>query len=222
MDYSRIYNQLIERGQLRQQGKRRKDLIIQFGHVERHHIVPRSMGGEDISQNLVFLTPEEHFLAHELLVKIHPTEIGPLRALMILSGKDNKYRNNKLFGWARKRYSEMRKGNVPWNKGVAWSEEVKDKIRETRKLQAPCSDETRAKLSAAGKGENNHFYGKKHSVESKAKVSANNKSSKKVSCDGVVYNSMAEAATAHGFKLYVTVKKRCESDKWPTWLFVSE
>lgn len=219
MDYSRIYNQLIERGQARQEGLRRKDLVIILGPVEQHHIKPRSLGGTDSSKNLVYLTPEEHFVAHELLIKIHPDEIGPLRALMILSGRNNKYRNNKLFGWARKRYSEMRKGNIPWNKGVSWSEEIKDKIREARKLQV-ITDETRAKLSAAGSGKNNHFYGKRHSTESKAKMSANNKSSKKVSCDGIVYNSMADAAKAHGFKLYVTVKKRCLSDKWPDWFLL--
>jgi len=219
MDYSRIYNQLIERGQNRQEGRRRKDLVSLLGHIERHHIKPRSLGGADSPENLVYLTPEEHFVAHKLLVKLHPNDIGPLRALMILSGRNNKYRNNKLFGWARKRYSEMRKGNIPWNKGLTWSEEVKDKIREARKLQV-ITDETRAKISAAGSGKNNHFYGKKHSAESKAKTSANNKSSKKVSCDGVVYNSMADAATAYGFKLYVTVKKRCLSEKWPGWFIL--
>lgn len=218
MDYSRIYNQLIERGQTRQLGKRRKDLIDLIGQVERHHILPRSLGGNDLSVNLVYLTPEEHFLAHELLVKIHPNEIGPLRALMILSGKNNRYRNNKLFGWARRRYSEMRKGSVPWNKGISCKEVTKEKIRQARKLQV-CSDEQRLKHSINGSGTGNNFYGKTHSEESKAKISNNNKSSKKVSCDGIVYNSMADAAKAHGFKLYVTVKKRCESDKWPLWSF---
>ena len=30
----------------------------------RHHIVPKHMGGEDIKENIVYLTPEEHALAH--------------------------------------------------------------------------------------------------------------------------------------------------------------
>ena len=42
------------------------------GYVERHHILPKCVGGGDESENLVPLTPEEHYLAHQLLVKMHP------------------------------------------------------------------------------------------------------------------------------------------------------
>jgi hypothetical protein len=37
--------------------------------LERHHIVPRSMGGKDNKDNLIVLTAREHFIAHRLLVK---------------------------------------------------------------------------------------------------------------------------------------------------------
>jgi len=219
MNYDKIYNQLITRGQQRQVGLNRKSIIDLIGKVEQHHIVPRSLGGLDDKSNLVYLTLDEHFVAHELLVKIYPNDIGPLRALMILSGRDNRYRNNKLFGWARRRYSEMRKGNVPWNKGVACNEETKAKIREARKHQV-CSDEQRNAQSVKMTGEGNHFFGKTHSGQTKAKISANNAASKKVSCDGVVYNSMIEAAAGCGFKHYETIKKRCKSTKHPTWFFL--
>lgn len=215
MNYQNIYNRLIQRGQDRQKGKRRKDLIQIYGQLERHHIIPRSMNGTNISENLVYLTPEEHFVSHELLVKIYPKELGPLRALMILSGKNNRYRNNKLFGWARRRYAEMRKGNIPWNKGIPWSEETKDKIREKRKLQV-ITEETKLKISLAGLGENNHFFGKKHTKESKKKISLNNKSSKKIIIDGVNYLSYKKAGE-HFNLHWETVKKRCKSTKWPEW-----
>jgi hypothetical protein len=39
------------------------------GYVERHHILPRSMGGSDDPVNIVALTYREHFLAHWLLTK---------------------------------------------------------------------------------------------------------------------------------------------------------
>lgn len=38
------------------------------------------------------------------------------------------------------------------------------------------SSETKNKISASMRGENNHFYGKKHSDESKKKISATMKS----------------------------------------------
>lgn len=36
---------------------------------ERHHILPKSLGGTNEKSNLVLLTPREHFLAHLLLVR---------------------------------------------------------------------------------------------------------------------------------------------------------
>jgi len=37
---------------------------------ERHHIIPRSMGGDNTKDNLVDLTPREHFVCHYILTKI--------------------------------------------------------------------------------------------------------------------------------------------------------
>ena len=38
-------------------------------HHERHHIVPRSMGGTDHPDNLVYLTYREHYVCHVLLTR---------------------------------------------------------------------------------------------------------------------------------------------------------
>ena len=39
---------------------------------ERHHILPRSLGGTDDKQNITFITAREHFVCHWLLIKIYP------------------------------------------------------------------------------------------------------------------------------------------------------
>lgn len=39
-------------------------------YTEKHHIIPRSMGGKDTKENLVVLTAREHYIAHLLLTKI--------------------------------------------------------------------------------------------------------------------------------------------------------
>lgn len=39
-------------------------------YSEKHHIIPKSFGGTDDSENLVDLTPREHFICHMLLTKI--------------------------------------------------------------------------------------------------------------------------------------------------------
>src|ERR1700676_177792 len=40
------------------------------GYVEKHHILPRSMGGLDDDENIVKLSAREHFVCHRLLAKM--------------------------------------------------------------------------------------------------------------------------------------------------------
>ncbi len=40
------------------------------GCYHRHHIIPESLGGSDLPQNKVILTPREHFIAHLLLMRM--------------------------------------------------------------------------------------------------------------------------------------------------------
>jgi hypothetical protein len=40
------------------------------GYKEKHHIVPKSLGGPNTKDNLVDLTAREHFICHRLLVKM--------------------------------------------------------------------------------------------------------------------------------------------------------
>lgn len=37
---------------------------------EKHHILPKSLGGSNLSLNLILLSPREHFIAHLMLVRI--------------------------------------------------------------------------------------------------------------------------------------------------------
>lgn len=62
MNYQRIYNELIQRG---------VDRGTVDGYSEKHHIIPRSLGGSDDKSNLVVLTAREHFIAHWLLYRIY-------------------------------------------------------------------------------------------------------------------------------------------------------
>ena len=96
MNYITIYNNLIQRAANR----------TLTGYKETHHIIPRCLGGTDSKDNLVDLTPEEHYIAHQLLVKIHPKNNSLIHAavMMTVTSKDN-IRNNKLYGWVRRRHS---------------------------------------------------------------------------------------------------------------------
>lgn len=71
MDYLKIYNDLVYSRQTR--GLNKKNLNF---NSERHHIIPRCIGGTNDKNNLVLLTPREHYIAHLLLVKIYPDRHG--------------------------------------------------------------------------------------------------------------------------------------------------
>ena len=93
MDYQKIYNSLIDRG------KTRPKLNC---YVEKHHVIPVCMNGLDAEENLVELTPEEHYVAHQLLVKIYPDHPGLIYAVTQIGSIGS----NKLYGWLRRRSAE--------------------------------------------------------------------------------------------------------------------
>lgn len=103
MDYKKHYDLLIERAKARQ-------LI---GYVERHHIVPRCMGGSNSKSNLVKLTAEEHYVAHQLLVKMYPENDSLAYAVykMTITSKVMK-RNNKSYGWVKRKYQSVCKKRI--------------------------------------------------------------------------------------------------------------
>ncbi|QIQ61771.1 putative homing endonuclease [Salmonella phage rabagast] len=66
------------------------------------------MGGKNDKDNLVELTPEEHYLVHQLLVKIYPNNFKLAFAAnaMCINNEFSGRSCNKLFGWLRRRLSE--------------------------------------------------------------------------------------------------------------------
>lgn len=95
MNYHNIYLKLIERSKSR----------TLEGYVEKHHILPRCMGGSDDIENIVILTAEEHYVAHQLLAKIYPDNSALTYAahMMVRNRPSNKY-----YGWLRKRFAKMK------------------------------------------------------------------------------------------------------------------
>lgn len=132
--YENWYNAIIERARIR----------IVDGYVERHHIQPRSLGGADDKDNLVYLTAREHFICHWLLTKMYA---GESRAKMIYALNGMKRGNEfakryetkitaRVYEHLKKEFSIVHsntmKGRIPTNKGKTMSEEQKAKIRVTK------------------------------------------------------------------------------------------
>lgn len=68
MNYEKHYIKLIEI-----HGSESKPAV---GYYERHHILPKCMGGKDVYDNLIYLSARCHLLAHWLLMKAFPEERG--------------------------------------------------------------------------------------------------------------------------------------------------
>lgn len=58
-------------------------------NYERHHIIPRSLGGSNDTSNLIYLTGRQHLLAHWLLSKIHQCDKMAMAFFMMRANKSN-------------------------------------------------------------------------------------------------------------------------------------
>ena len=65
MNYKRIYTKIIENAAADESNR-------SGVYTERHHIIPKSLGGSNTKSNLVRLTAREHFICHWLLLKMYP------------------------------------------------------------------------------------------------------------------------------------------------------
>jgi len=81
MNYQKIYDALILRAQTR--------TLPKDTYTERHHIVPKCMGGTNDLSNLVRLTAEEHYVCHQLLMKIFPNNRKLIFAATAMSMASN-------------------------------------------------------------------------------------------------------------------------------------
>ena len=63
MNYKKLYETLIHNA-------KERDMVD--GYTEIHHIIPRSEGGSNDKDNLVELTPKEHYVAHKLMYMDNP------------------------------------------------------------------------------------------------------------------------------------------------------
>jgi hypothetical protein len=79
LDYTKIHDSIIKRSILlnndRQTEKKKHNL-----YYEKHHIIPKCMGGSNTRDNIVYLTAREHFIIHLLLCKIHADKSDAIKA----------------------------------------------------------------------------------------------------------------------------------------------
>lgn len=150
-------------------------------YTENHHIIPKSMGGNNTKDNLVRLTYREHYLIHWLLVKF----------------VEDCFKSKMMLAFGRMAYFQVKyaKPIASWrvvkakqaSRLIYDSFEFRDARRQYR-LGKKATPEERSRLSVLRKGKkmppwfaeqarqrmlgNTWMIGKKHSDETKRKMSA--------------------------------------------------
>ena len=175
MNYGVHYDRLIERAWFRSLD----------GYTESHHVTPECMCRCGVTVNL---TPEEHYVAHQLLVKMYPDNDGLAFAALMMS----RVSGNKAYGWLRCRVSKAMMGNKrgvgrvvsieqrektsrrsignKYSVGKKLSKESREKISKALSGKSK-SDEHIRKLSNARKGVSPSNKGVPCSEETKRKIS---------------------------------------------------
>ena len=113
MDYKRHYDHLIKK-----YGFKSKPEHV---YTERHHIVPRCLGGTDDKSNLIYLEARAHLISHLLLAAMHNWKHVGLNTAVFLMANTQKRGsiNNRLYARAKQLFSTSQKGMSNSNyKGV--------------------------------------------------------------------------------------------------------
>jgi hypothetical protein len=156
------------------------------GYSEVHHIIPISLGGSNDKDNLISLTPRQHYIAHWMLWKACGGVAGRSFFMMSNFGKYGKV-NSTTYAKARENYSKQVKNQMaekpnrpdftPEHReklrqaklGTKLSEETKFKVRNAQ-IGRKLSDETKRKISESKRGIATRGCGWKHSDETRLKM----------------------------------------------------
>jgi hypothetical protein len=137
--YSKYYYNIVNNAKSR--------VITDNIYIEKHHIIPKSLGGDNTASNLVRLTAREHFICHRLLVRITS---GQARNKMVhalwrmCNSLKIEYKvSSKTYEMVRLSHSTILKtvgtgsqfkiGRPAWNKGIPRTCEVKNAISKANK-----------------------------------------------------------------------------------------
>lgn len=138
-------------------------------YVEKHHILPKSLGGSNCLSNIVVLTGREHFIAHMLLAHIYGKGMWQAAIMMKHSPTNSRKINSRLYHIAKANWAIYQTGQKR-EKSVG---EAISKSKIGKKL----SEETKQKMSLVRKGKPRAGDPTKwkHSEEAKAKMSISQK-----------------------------------------------
>jgi len=131
MNYKKQYENLINTRKLLDRSKKN-------GIYEKHHIKPKCIRGSNKSENLILLTPKEHYIAHLLLTNIYTGKIKAKMcyAFMLMCVRNPNQKRNisaKKYESAKLLVSKNCTGKNASGYGQKLSDEIKKNISERMK-----------------------------------------------------------------------------------------
>jgi len=99
--YTKIYNLIIARSFTREL----------YGYSEKHHIIPKCLGGNNLKENIAILSAREHFICHWLLTKmlIGVAKAKMYHALNLMLHAENPYQAHKRYKFTSRVYEIFKK-----------------------------------------------------------------------------------------------------------------
>jgi hypothetical protein len=137
MDYQKIYNQIVEKA---------KNRMLE-GYKEKHHIIPKCLGGKNDKDNLVELTAREHFLCHMLLCEIYHNENKLKHALFLMAIGKQKIKE-KTYVIGSRVYERLKTEYSQMLTGKKQSQETLDK--KSKSMLEVWANKTKEELSDIG------------------------------------------------------------------------
>jgi predicted transcriptional regulator len=108
--YYNWYNKIIDNALKRN--------VFQNKYFEKHHIIPKSLGGTNKKENLVTLSAREHYVSHWLLTKFtnginkRRMSFAFLRMNTSKNKNQNRYSNSRGYQFSKNFLIEMNKKNI--------------------------------------------------------------------------------------------------------------
>lgn len=133
MNYHRVYERLIEK-------RRREPLDRNTVYCEKHHFIPRCMGGTNEAWNLIYLTAKEHFIAHHLLYLMNPTNLSLMSAFMAMCANPKNGKRCMLL--SARRHGKLREAYAEKKREMFAAMTPEDRAKRRANIKAACEKRT--------------------------------------------------------------------------------
>ena len=158
MNYSNIYRTIIENA-LNHNRKKHKNC-----YFEKHHIVPKSLGGLNDASNLVLLTAKEHFICHHLLTKIYHSDRKLKFAFWAMC--------NQLSGDVQRTYKITSSTYETAKINFSQANSIRHKGKKMPKSHSEKSSKRMKENNIHKRGSDSHLFNIPRTHETKSKISS--------------------------------------------------